>query len=352
MDDIFFYKNERYTMINEYANVLATSLIASDEPMYYDKRAIDTRNNGAYASINLPGSIMCATFGISELELAKLKDEGKEKFDLYLRNKLPETNTELVLDVFINNINTIYNSFKKGDKENIALSLKNISDSALIIIEARLNLYLKKHSIEVLEKIYFDLYKIQKLLEIVDSQYEIDEDKKVYNFESREKIEEFFDTISIYKSFLDNKELFSDEEKSLIYKSIEYSKTEKYKNLIKKIIKSKLKREYDNKEFNIDNIAKKYYLKSNEPLNDNTKLIEKVRKSFTRTTVKEKLKEIICIEQEENPILPSVTEGLKLIEQSNMRDTIKYKTPIIYEINTEQKKQGISKSNGESMRDM
>lgn len=73
------FRNELDTMFNEYANVLATELIASDEPMYYDKRGIETRDYVNYGHLNWPGSMMCAAFGISEIELAKLKDERKRK---------------------------------------------------------------------------------------------------------------------------------------------------------------------------------------------------------------------------------------------------------------------------------
>lgn len=78
MNNIIF-RNELDTMFNEYANVLSTDLIASEEPMYYDKWGIETRNYKAYGDLNWPGSMMCAALGISEIELAKLKDQRERK---------------------------------------------------------------------------------------------------------------------------------------------------------------------------------------------------------------------------------------------------------------------------------
>ena len=89
-------------------------------------------------------------------------------------------------------------------------------------------------------------------------------------------------------------------------------------------------------EFDIEEIVKKYHLQSNEPLNDNTALIEQVKKSFIKPTIKEKFKKVIGIEQEEFPMLPSVTEVLKPTVQSNMRNDIRYETPIIHDRSAEQ----------------
>ncbi len=87
---------------------------------------------------------------------------------------------------------------------------------------------------------------------------------------------------------------------------------------------------------------------SNEPLNDNTALIEQIKRDFIKPTLKEKLKKIIGIEQEEFPMLPSVTEALKQIQQSNIRNDIKYETPIVHDRNAEQ--QDTLRDEEESMR--
>ena len=203
-----------------------------------------------------------------------------------------------------------------------------------------------------MEKIYFSIFKVENLLGYVDELYEIDEDKKVYNFERREAIEELYNRLHIYKRFLYNKELFTNEEKTRIYENIDYSNDKDYVMKAEEIIKSKFKEEYIDEGFNSEDIVKKYYLPSNEPLNDNTELVEQIKRNFTKTTIKGKLKKIIGIEQEELPTLPSVTEVLKSIERSNMRNNIKYETPIIHNRSTEkQEQQDTSRGNKESTRE-
>lgn len=342
--------NEKDTMLNEYANVLYTRLIASDEPMYYDRLSIYTRNNGSYGSLNLPGSIMCSAIGITEIELAKLKDKGRETFDEYLKNKL--LSSELILDVCRGSLNIIHNANKKNDKENVALGLGTMVDIAIIAIDERIrqSFLENKKTEECIERIYYDMYKIQRLSEDIDSCYTLDD--KVYNEERANNIEELLNRVRLYKRFLDNKDLFTNAEKGQIYNSIiHYNKDKRDTDLGKELIESKFEEYYQNERIDIEEIAKKYYLQSNEPLNDNTALIEQVKKSFIRPTIKERFKQVIGIEQEEFPILPSVTKVLKTVEQSNMRNNVRYETPIIHEINTEEKKQDISRGDEESTRD-
>lgn len=344
--------NNRYkkdTMLDEYANVLATVLIASDEPMYYDRKAIYARNNGGYEKTSLIGSIMCAAFDMPEIELAKLKDKGRKSFDLYLKNKFPYMNTEVMLNIFKGGLNIVYNANKKGDKENVKFGLENIIDTAFDVIEYRISgtLANNENIKESVERIYYSIYKIQKILEKVDSKYEIEDDKEIYNFERFETIEKLLNQVKLYKRFVNNKDLFTIVEQAQIHRGI----VEHDENIVKELIESKIGQEYSEDEFDIEEIAKKYYLPSNDPLNDNKALIEQVKKIFKRPTIKERLKKIIGIEQEEFPMLPSVSGVLKTVEQSNMRSDIRYEIPIIHEINTEEKKQDISRGDEESTRE-
>lgn len=348
MDNFIFWRNRKNTMLNEYANVLYTSLIASDEPMYYDRLSIYTRNNGSYEDLNLPGSIMCSAIGITEIELAKLKDKGRETLDECLKYKL--LSPEFIISAYEGSLNTIYNASKKNDKQNVALGLGNMADIELIAIDERIRRSFldNEKTEECIERIYYDVYKIQKLLEVIDSYYTLDDE--VYNFERFETIEEILNRVRLYKRFLDNKDLFTNAETGQIYSSIiHYNKDRRDTDLGKELIESKIGQGYFEDEFDIEEIVKKYYLQSNEPLNDNTALIEQVKKSFIKPTIKEKLKKIIGIEQEEFPMLPSVVELLKPIEQSNIRNDIRYETPIIHDISTEQ--QDALRDDEESRRD-
>ncbi len=331
----FFWRDKKDTMLNEYANVLYTSLISGDEPMYYDRLSIYTRNNGSYGVLNLPGSIMCSAIGITEIELAKLKDKGREKLDECLKNKL--LSPEFIINACEGSLNTIYNADQNNDKKNVALGLGNMADIAVIAIDERIRKSFldNEKTEECIEKIYYDVYKIQKLLEVIDSCYTLDDE--VYNVERFDNIEEILDRVRLYKRFLDNKDLFTNAEKGQIYNSIiHYNKDKRDTDLGKELIESKIKEEYSKDEFDIEEIVKKYHLQSNEPLNDNTALIEQVKKSFIKPTIKEKFKKVIGIEQEEFPMLPSVTEVLKPTVQSNMRNDIRYETPIIHDRSAEQ----------------
>lgn len=335
--------NEKDTMINEYANMLASTVIASDKPMYCEHLDI-SQNNVGYEELVLPGAIMCSAFDMTEIELAKLKDKGRDAFDLYLKNKFLEP--EIILDAFESNLNTIYNANKNNDKENIALAIGNIVNVAIIHINARIRQsFLEGENIkEDLERIYYNIYKIQKILEKVDAEYEIEDDKEIYNFERTKTIQELLDRVKLYKKFLDNRDLFTIVQQAQIHRGI----VENDKSIVQELIESEIGQEYSNDEFDIEEIARKYYVPSNEPLNDNTALIEQIKRDFIKPTLKEKLKKIIGIEQEEFPMLPSVTEALKQIQQSNIRNDIKYETPIVHDRNAEQ--QDTLRDEEESMR--
>lgn len=346
----------RDRMINEYANVLSSTIIASDRPLYYDILAISVANNVGYEVNTLPGSIMCAAFDMSEIELTKLKDKGREIFIRYLENKI--FTSETVLEAFERSLNTIYNADENNDKENLILGLQNIIDIALIAIESRITkTFLENENTEEsLERIYYSIYKIQELLEKIDSEYEIEDGKEIYSGERFDIIEEVKSRVCLYKRFLDNKDLFTNIEKGQIYNSIvHYNKDKKDTDLARELIESKIEQEHSNDEFNIEEIAKKYYLPSNEPLNDNTELISQIKQSFIRPTIKERFKKIIGIEQEEIPILPlaaEILEPLKATEQPNLRDSVRYETSIIHNQSTEkQAEQDISRDDEESTRE-
>lgn len=336
--------NKKDTMFYEYANVLSSTIIASDKPMYYDNSAIIPENTAGYEDLILPGSIICSAFDMSEIELAKFKDKGRDVFNLHLKNKFlaPET----ILDAFESNLNTIFNASKNNDKQNIALAVGSIVDVAVIAINGRIRQsFLEGENIkENLERIYYNIYKIQKILEKVDAEYEIEDDKEIYNFERAKTIQELLDIVKLYKKFLDNRDLFTIVQQAQIHRGI----VENDKSIVQELIESEIGQEYSNDEFGIEEIARKYYVPSNEPLNDNTALIEQIKRDFIKPTLKEKLKKIIGIEQEEFPMLPSVTEALKQIQQSNIRNDIKYETPIVHDRNAEQ--QDTLRDEEESMR--
>lgn len=330
--------NKRDTMLNEYANVWCSSIIASDSPAYYDNLGIDNANNVGYEALDLPGSIICATFNISEIELAKLKDKGRETFNLYLKDEFPYIDIEVILSIFKGGLNIIYKANEIGDKENVKFGLENIIDTAFLVIKDRIkaNFVQNRNNEEKLERIYYNVYKIQKILEKVDLYYEIEDDKEIYNSERFSTVDELLNRIQLYKRFLDNKDLFTDVEQAKIYEIItNYNRDEIDSDIEKELIESKIGQKYSEDEFDIEEIARKYYVPSNEPLNDNTALIKQIKRDFIKPTIKEKFKKIIGIEQEQFPMLPSVTEVLKEIKQSNMRASIRYETPIIHDRSTE-----------------
>ena len=264
--------NEKDTMLYEYANVLSTTIIASDEPMYYYNFAIAPNNTVGYEELILPGSIICSALDMSEIELAKLKDKGRDAFNLYLKNKFLEP--EIVLDSFESNLNTIYNAYENDDKQNIALAVGNIVDVAVININGRVRqIFLEGENIEKnIERIYYDIYKIKKILEKVDSFYGIEDDKKIYNFERFETIEKLLDKVKLYKRFLDNRDTFTIVQQAQIHRGI----IENDESIVKELIESNFEEEYyQNERIDIEEIVKKYYPQSNEPLRIRKRRINK-----------------------------------------------------------------------------
>lgn len=325
---------EEDTMLNEYANVIASSLISSEKPMYYDNLGINVINNGAYGTLNLPGSIMCSALDMSEIEIAKLKDKGREAFDLHLRYKFQELPIELIVKAFEDNLNVIYNAHdcKKEDKENIILGLENVVDNAVNVIIDRIEVLFLQYlnPVEALERAYYNIYKIQRLLEKVDSLYQIDDDKEIYNVDRFNTIAELLNTVRLYKRFLDNKNLFTKEEMGEIYNRIVYHTHKKEERLqTEKLIESKFGENYQDEEIDIENIVKKYYIQSNEPMNDNTELIEQLRLAFRKPTVKEMLEKTLK-KQNSKQALPEPVQ-IRLNKESTLRNRIKYENPIVHQ---------------------
>lgn len=311
-----YSNNPKDTMILEYANVLSTRLIASDKPMYEDDLGINFIKSSSYDMLNIPGSIMCAALDITEIEMAKLKDKGRTVFDSYLEDKFPYLATQRVIDVFRSNLNLIYNATR--DKTNTALGLGNIVDAALNIINVRIDKIPQEelHE-ESIQRAYYDIYKIEQLLQKLDGEYKLKGKKEVYTSERDDTIKEFF------------------------------NKLDKYRKL------------YKVKEFDIEEIAKRYYVKSNEPLNDNTALIDQVRMNFRRSTIKEKFKGFIekvntkalpkvRNEEKYRPVLESkeivekqggeAIAAAKVNDRGDFKSRIKYETPIIdYNKNNDKK---------------
>lgn len=303
-----YSNNEKDTMFDEYANVLSSSLISSDKPMYENELGINVINNGSYSELNLPGSIICAAFDITEIEMAKLKDKGRTVFDSYLEDKFPYLDIQRVMDVFTSNLNVIFNSGNKG-KASTAIGLGNIVDTALNIINVRIDKIPQEelHE-ESIQRTYYDIYKIEQLLQKLDGEYNLKGKKEVYTSERDDTIKEFFNRLDEYRKL------------------------------------------YKFEEFGIEKIAKRYYVKSNEPLNDNTTLIDQVRMNFRRPTIKEMFKRFIGkvntkvlpeAENERNlrPVIETkeavekqggeVIVAAKVSDREDLKSRIKYETPII-----------------------
>lgn len=349
------YNNEGDTMLNEYANVLATTLISSDKTMYTDDCGIDFINNGSYGYLKCPGEIMCAALDITEAQLAKLKDKGGDFFYEYLQNKFPYANIEAILDVFKSSLNVIFNASMNKDKENISLGFKNMIDAASNLISNRLEHTLSQGEDrkETLERIYYDIYKCGQIVKSVDRIYELEGNNEVFNSDTLSIGVELEKRVKIYNRFLDNEDLFTLKEKI----DIENSRNPEI------LIESKFDDDYIDLEFNIEEIARKYYVQSDEPLNDNTKLEEYIRETILKQTIKENTNKAINIELEEIPELekleksemPDIEKSEKLTtkeqEAANFRNSIKYETPIIHNRSTEkQEQQDVSRDNEKSTR--
>lgn len=293
--------DEKDTMFNEYANVISSSLISSDKPMYEEDLGIYVYNNGSYARLNLPGSIMCSTFSMSEIEMAKWKDKGRDSFETYLQDKFPCVNAKQVLDAFGSSLNVIHNSRVNKDKENETLGLKNMIDISLCVMDNRIKqIQLLDEGEETLERTYFDLYKIDYLLakeqfsRMIDGESDLDEGDGRYN------------TIQEMKGKLES-----------------YRKNDR------------------DKEFNVREIAKKYYVPTNEPMNDNTKLIKQIRRDLRKQRIKEKLSQIVGRIRRIKALPEGNKEKATLVHANDIKqfkNRIKYETPIVHR-NTDIEKQ-------------
>lgn len=349
--------NEGDTMLNEYANVLSSTLISSNKTMYTDNCGIDFTNNGSYENLKCPGEIICAALDITEPQLAKLKDKGGDLFYEYLQDKFPYVDIEDTLDVFKSSLNVIYNASMSKDKENISLGLKNMIDAASNLISSRLDFIKwkdKKEALETLERIYYDIYKCGKIVKSVDRIYELEGNNKVFNSDTLSVGEGLVKRVKVYNRFLNNEDLFTLQEKILIESSINPEK----------LIESKFDDDYIDLEFDIEEIVRKYYPQSNDPLNDNTKLIEYVKETILKPTIKENISKAISIESEEisklekleKSEMPDIerTEKLTTKEQeaANFRNSIKYEKTIIHNRSEEKEEQPhISRGDEESMRE-
>lgn len=349
--------NKKDTMLNEYANVLSSTLISSNKTMYTDKYGIDFRNNGSYANLKCPGELICAALDITEPQLAKLKDKGGDLFYEYLQDKFPYVDIEDTLDVFKSSLNVIYNASKNKDKENISLGFKNMIDAASNLISNRLENALSQgeNKKETLERIYYDIYKCAQIVKSVDRIYKLNENDKVYNNDILLKGLELERKVKVYNRFLDNENLFTQQEKEAIQNG----------ENAKEIIESKFDDDYIDLEFDIEEIVKKYYPQSSAPLNDNTKLIKYLKKAFRKSIneiASDRIIELIDKIKNKNlkllplPDLEEIEEvpiqrakQTNKLKSANFKNSVKYETPIIHDISTEQ--QEALRNNEESMRD-
>lgn len=343
--------DEGDTMLNEYANVLSTILISSDKAMYTDNCGIDFTNNGSYSSLKCPGEIMCAALDITEPQLARFKDKGGNLFYEYLQNKFPYTNIKLTVDVFKSSLNVIYNATMSRDKENISLGLKTLIDAACFLILNRLENTLNQSSDrkETLERIYYDIYKCGEIVKSVDRIYGLNGNNKVFNKDILSIGINLVEKVKIYNRFLDNEELFTQEEKEKIQNG----------GNAKEIIESKFDDNYIDSEFDIEEIVGKYYSQSNEPLNDNAELIKYIKGTMLKLTGKEKFQNVINKVRNikiKNQIkvlpLPKVQERCAANKQksANFRNSVKYELKIEHKINKDKENEDISRNNEESTR--
>ena len=56
---------------------------------------------------------MCASFDISEIELALLKDKGRNKFNEYMKNKYPYMDIATLMKCFKYGMNNIWNTYSE-----------------------------------------------------------------------------------------------------------------------------------------------------------------------------------------------------------------------------------------------
>lgn len=352
------YKSD--TILNEFANVLSASLISSEKTMYADNLGINTENIKGYETIHIPGSIICSALDMTEIEFAKLKDKGRDAFNQYLKNKFSYFRDGLIednLDTFAMGLNVIWNSSKSKDKENATLGLESVIDTALELIRIRLDKSIgnEDNKKEALERIYYDIYKIQKLLEKVDRYYQDYREKEIYNIERFNRTERLLNRVKLYNKLIENENLFSTDEKEKIYA---YAK--KCGGFFNDdIIKSKFEEKNIDSEFDIQEIAKKYYIQSNDPLNDNTELIKYVRKTFRKPInkrISEKVTELINRTKhrklKELP-LPELEEEDQTTKEkaANFKNFVKYETEIEYKMDKEKENADISRGDEESTRD-
>jgi len=311
-------------LFNEYANIITSALISSNTGLYSESTKALPKLLG-YSDLHIPGAIMCTAFGISEKKIAELKDKGREEFDKYFKEKYPYLKTDVIIEAFRDNFNLIDNSVNNEDKENIILGHKNTIEIANEIIRLRLkNAFIQKPDEEFTQRVYLNLEKIYTLKEEIIKTYKIDEVDLAQVREDWIYIAKLF---NFYKKFKDNEEIISNDGQVKILEQIKEGKLD-IETLKSEIGVEKLNEgiDYDPKE-----IADKYYSDLTKPLNDNTELIEHLRKAFSRPTIKERLENIKNkfkrIKQLPIPDAPQSRVEFKA-ERSNLKHSIQAETPI------------------------
>ncbi|MBR6504175.1 MAG: hypothetical protein IKT41_00350, partial [Clostridia bacterium] len=161
------------SMLNEYGNIIASSLISSDTGLYIKE---PLPNLDGYESLHTPGTVFCAAFDISERTIAELKDKGREDFDRYFRKNYPFLKTDYIIEAFTGNLNLMHNAVESEDKEHIKEGYINIFEMGNKILKTRMFEEFKIGADEeFIEKTHYNIIKMYTLMKQSVNLLDIDE---------------------------------------------------------------------------------------------------------------------------------------------------------------------------------
>lgn len=279
------------TMLNEIVNEVATYMITTDKSMKETNMPFLINTMG-YEPLSPALSIMCASYDISEIELAVLKDKGRVELERYLEKKYPYIDNTFILSVYAVGINNIWNTYlnfteNKSKKEDLEIAYQNVIDNAINIIRERIHhsFLEESYSEELVERMYFDREKIVRLMNYVKSIFKMN--KGTFKAEY-EKMDEVLEELRAYRKFSFSK--YEEEDIKKIHRQIEQGIIDT------EFIESNVGEEYESKSYVLKEIINKYYAPSAEPLNDNSKLIEQLTKHFRESNITEEFRSGIKVE--------------------------------------------------------
>lgn len=279
------YKNPYiHTLLDELANTCAEYIISSSEPM---KKTMPVYlNTTGYYKCKYAFSIMCATLDISEIEMAYLKGIGRKYFDKYLKTKYPQLDIDIIVECFEISLNSIFNKSQENRADEtdylvgINKSYKALLNVANEVIYKRIcNAFIYKNDIEeTVERLIFDVYKIIELLRIINRKGNISNENlsNQLNIAERQIYQ-----IGLYRKFAYNKNQYPIEIMNSIIQGAEEGKIKE------ELIEKDFLWGYKNKDYNIKEIVDKYYMSLEDP-NDNTQLIEQLKKGFMKFSIRAK----------------------------------------------------------------